>query len=753
MHARRKLLPLITSLLVALAGFTSLAQVLTVRIRHHQFGRIDDSLLPFTPVQNSHLLILGVGLLLLYISLQIYRRKRSAFLFAIIGLFLLIAAELADVRNIAQLAFYVLLLALLLTTEREYTVEINNFSLRRGVIAAIGIIVIVFIYATIGFSQLSEREAGRNISLPVATKYAAREVFTFQESQLRLRGSHARWFVASVNTASVLAYGLAIFSLFRPLQFRYGASRHDRMLASEIIEAHSTTNEDYMKLWPPDKHYFFAPEHDSFIAYKVVGSDAFVLGGPTGNRAHFKHLTHAFEDFSHRSGWSVAYINTPEDFSELVGADYQRLFIGNEAVIDCEQFATTTHRSKHFRYIRNRAERDGLAFEYWPAPLGNDQLARLRRISDAWLRSRSRREYTFALGYFSTSYLRNCDVAVLTRHGSAIAYANVLPGKTASIQTIDHMRYTGSMPPTGMHYLLMQLILHMHEAGSKAFSLGLAPLSGLKERTDPSISERILTTLKRLSSAYYSFEGLEQFKSKFEPTWEARYIFYDGTPARLLRLTRNLTRALSLPVAGHVRRLLILVMSLVAALCYASFPFAYFVNPHRFIDGLASTLGESGQSYAIFFNSLDVLAGILIMLIVALLWVRLRPEDQLARIALALLALSGIANILAAVTPLPARETAETLTQGELHDLFSGINLLGICGSAIALTMHRHWRPWLTVLLVSLLASSTIAVIGLGTHVGSIAQRCQIILASLWLIIISVVLSRIPKDKPIITHK
>jgi phosphatidylglycerol lysyltransferase len=732
--------PILASLLVAAAGFVSLAQVLTIHLHHHRFGRIDDSLLPFTAAQNSHFFILSIGLLLLFLSIQIYRRKQLAYQIVSLGLAALIGTEIFNVRNWSQLLFYVVTLGLLLLTRSQYTVATNNLSLRRGAAMAGLIFVVVFVYATIGFSELSTRDFDKEISVPAAMKYAAREIFSFQETQLPLRTRNARWFVTSVNTAATVAYALAIFSLFRPLQFQYGASRHERQMARRILEQSSNSTEDYFKLWPMDKHYFFSDQHDAFVAYKVVGNDALMLGNPSGNPKKLESLMTAFAEFCQRNGWSVVAINADEDFANYIELDsYQRLFIGNEAIIDVPNFATETFRSKHFRYIRNRAERDSITFDYWPAPLTLAQISRLKRVSNAWLGNRSRREYTFALGYFDTDYIKNCDVAVLQRGERLVAYANIVPSFVQTARTIDHMRYTADMPSTGMHYLLMQLILRFHDNGITSFNLGLAPLSGLEERIDSNLPERLLTTLKKLGSNYYSFGGLEQFKNKFEPIWQPRFIYYQGTPARLIRIATSLTRAVNVPVPGQVRRAVIIALSVVAALCYASFPLALLVDPHRTFHGLASELGASGQDYAALFNGLDIISSLAIFTVIWLLW-RSTGSIKHGRQILLLLGLSALGNLIAAVTPLPLHPPGQI--QLALHDIFSIVNIFALVGSTILMTIVARYNRWLVILSAMLMAAIVVSGFAENSLIDSGSQRLQILLAGVWMIIIATYLSK-----------
>ena len=96
-----------------------------------------------------------------------------------------------------------------------------------------------------------------------------------------------------------------------------------------------------------------------------------------------------------------------------------------------------------------------------------------------------------------------------------------------------------------MHFLLMQLIAERATNGSQEFNLGLAPLSKLEDQALENLSERLLPLIKLLGSRYYSFSGLEQFKGKFRPDWEARYITYEGGVTRLPLVVTALNSATS----------------------------------------------------------------------------------------------------------------------------------------------------------------------------------------------------------------
>jgi phosphatidylglycerol lysyltransferase len=93
-----------------------------------------------------------------------------------------------------------------------------------------------------------------------------------------------------------------------------------------------------------------------------------------------------------------------------------------------------------------------------------------------------------------------------------------------------------------MALLLSEIVLHLHNQGNYTyFDLGFVPLSNKHKDTDNSAQ----TLLRKAVRPVYSIEGLEQFKSKFDPAWHAKYIAWDGDKLLVPQMTTALLRALS----------------------------------------------------------------------------------------------------------------------------------------------------------------------------------------------------------------
>jgi phosphatidylglycerol lysyltransferase len=81
----------------------------------------------------------------------------------------------------------------------------------------------------------------------------------------------------------------------------------------------------------------------------------------------------------------------------------------------------------------------------------------------------------------------------------------------------------------------------------------MAPLSGLQNRTLAPLWNRAGALLYRHGEHFYNFRGLRQYKDKFDPLWEPRYLASPGGLA-LPRVLANTAALISGGLRGVVSR-------------------------------------------------------------------------------------------------------------------------------------------------------------------------------------------------------
>jgi phosphatidylglycerol lysyltransferase len=180
-------------------------------------------------------------------------------------------------------------------------------------------------------------------------------------------------------------------------------------------------------------------------------------------------------------------------------------------------------------------------------------LEELKNISDAWLTEKSAREKGFSLGFFQPDYIRRCPVALVIRNKQIEAFANLWTGAQLEQLSLDLMRYLPEAPEGVMEFLFVCLMLWGKEQGYRWFNLGMAPLSGLENRALAPLWNRLGAFVFRHGEHFYNFQGLRQYKDKFDPEWRPRYLASPGGLA-LPQIFANLATLISGGIKGVVAK-------------------------------------------------------------------------------------------------------------------------------------------------------------------------------------------------------
>jgi phosphatidylglycerol lysyltransferase len=115
------------------------------------------------------------------------------------------------------------------------------------------------------------------------------------------------------------------------------------------------------------------------------------------------------------------------------------------------------------------------------------------------------------------------------------------------------MRFSSVAPRGVMEYVFVQLMLWARDEGYRTFDLGMAPLSGFERRALAPAWHRLGELVYRHGEHFYHFRGLRQYKEKFDPVWEPRYLAAPGGLA-IPRILANVTALVSGGITGVVRK-------------------------------------------------------------------------------------------------------------------------------------------------------------------------------------------------------
>jgi len=326
-------------------------------------------------------------------------------------------------------------------------------------------------------------------------------------------------------------------------------------LPEEVVAAaHSSDRASALLALTGDKNLLLSQSGRSFVMYGVEGRSWVSLGDPVGDPDEAGELVWRFRKMAfHYAGWPVFYQVRPDRLPLYLDAGLSLLKLGEEARVPLAGLSLEGGRWKDFRQALNRADREGISFEYVSSEEVPGLMSELREVSDAWLRSRNTREKGFSVGAFDPAYLSRTPMGVARQGERIIGFVNVLAPDNREEISADLMRYRPDAMKGVMELLFARLLLHGREQGYRYFSMGMAPLSGLDTRPLSPLWARLGAAVFRHGEHFYNFQGLRTYKEKFDPEWEPRYLACPGGLA-LPRILTNVGALISGGIGGMVRR-------------------------------------------------------------------------------------------------------------------------------------------------------------------------------------------------------
>ena len=522
------LLPHVFALLALVGGAVLLFSASTPAVEARLVWLED--LVPLSVLEASHFVssLIGMGLLLLARSLQ--RRLDAAWVLAVIFLGAGVVASLLKGADYEEAVILTVLLAGLLPSRQQFYRHASLFGERftAGWLVAILIVVICSIW--LGFFSYKHVDYSNSL---------------WWEFSFGGEGQAPRFLRAMVGALVVtLCFGVA--KLLRPAAFEPSLPEAAELDQAQRIAAAFPRTYAHLALLG-DKALLFDGERRAFLMYGVEGRTWVAMGDPVADdEQDRRELAWQFRELCERhDGWPVFYQVHPDHLGLYVELGLTLLKFGEEARVRLAEFSLEGKARKTMRNNVNRLEREGYRFEVVEAAAVPELLPRLRTVSAAWLNAKNGREKQFSLGFFNEEYLKRGPIALVWFEAQVVAFANLWRGGGAEL-SVDLMRYPPDGPNGLMDYLFIQTLLWGRDRGYEWFNLGMAPLAGLQNRSFAPLWNRFGALVFGSGETFYNFRGLHQYKDKFHPCWEARYL---AAPSGIL-LPRILTDLTALIAGG-----------------------------------------------------------------------------------------------------------------------------------------------------------------------------------------------------------
>ena len=480
---------------------------------------------PLQVTHGGHLTSALAGFALLLLASGLWRRKRVAWLLALLVLLASIVTHLLKGLDYEEASLAAMLCIVLLVWRSRFHARSDPPSVRQAIWTMAAAILFTLAYGVTGFFLL-DRHFRVSFGFWDAVRQTVVMFTQYYDPGLQPITGFGRYFADSIYMVALATTGYSILLLIRPVLARHRASAEERAHAWEIVRTYGHTSLARLTLLD-DKHYYFSPG-GSAVAYVVEGRIAVVLGDPIGPAGDALKCIQGFKYFCSLNDWLPVFYQVLPDYLDLYKeAGYGAIQIGQEGSVDLCNFTLDGGARKNIRTSVNKMKRLGYCAEVLEPPHPTQVLHELREVSDEWLTARKTSEMRFSVGWFDEAYLNSCRVLVVRDSGGHIeAFTNIVEGFPADQVTADLMRHRTRAEKGQMDFLFVSLFEWARAAGYARFNFGLSALSGIGEKpADPAV-ERALRYVFEHINRFYNFKGLHSYKDKYGPTWSARYVIY-----------------------------------------------------------------------------------------------------------------------------------------------------------------------------------------------------------------------------------
>jgi len=525
-HAFRSTPRMLIAGLVTLIGGMNVIAALVHRGNMHLWSWTH--LVPFTVLHGTRTFVVLAGIFLVLLGNGLLHGRRTAWAAALVLLGGVTVSHLLRGFDPGTTGVTVGAIALLLWRGHDFRARPDVPTLARALRVASLALGLLVVYVALGFVTLR----GQFAPVPTAALVVrqALERMAFLSGPIAGATWKGRWFLDSITFAwgGVLAFSL--FQVLRPVLRPIPDTPRDREQAGRLLRGYGLSTTSYMTTWPGNT-ILLDGARNAYLAYRLIGGVALVLGDPVGTPEGCARVIDEFVDLAAENGWTPCFYGATRPLlPEYARHGLAALQVGEDATIDLPSLAFRGKAWQDVRTAINRARREGIDFRLIDQASADPGIVRqLRTISSDWMAERKLPEMGFTLGKLEDPPDPEVRTAVaIDGTGRVEAFATWLPVYAEHGWVIDIMRRRDDAFPGVMEFLIAQSALAFKAEGAAFVSLSAAPLAWVSRDSEGRVLERALTVVGNRLDALYNFGSLYDFKRKFQPRWEPLYLVHPG---------------------------------------------------------------------------------------------------------------------------------------------------------------------------------------------------------------------------------
>jgi lysylphosphatidylglycerol synthetase-like protein (DUF2156 family)/UDP-2,3-diacylglucosamine pyrophosphatase LpxH len=326
--------------------------------------------------------------------------------------------------------------------------------------------------------------------------------------------------------------------------------------ARAIFDRYGGDTLDYFAL-RDDKSWLFTG--NTLIAYSVINRVMLVSPDPIGPIDERLDAWADAMDLADANGWYICVLGAAAPWLPVYrAAGLSEVYMGDEAIVDCQTFSLKGKAMKSLRGAYNRVSKAGYTVEVMEPLEASAELRRqLEDLATETRQGEAERGFSMTLSRMFDERDTGLLLAVcLDPEGKPVAFNQYIPASNINGYSLDLMRRTSNPDaPNGLtDFVIIETIHWLAERGPNGLGLNFAVMRAVVAGETGSGPWRSMekSVFHRFSDSM-QIESLWIFNKKYDPQWRPRYSVADDR-AHLPRAGLAIARAESvseLPLVGR----------------------------------------------------------------------------------------------------------------------------------------------------------------------------------------------------------
>jgi phosphatidylglycerol lysyltransferase len=506
--------------------------------------------LPLEVTQRSRALMLLAGLALLQVTRNLGRHKALAWWVAVVALSVSLLSHLGRAFDLHHSLVAGLLLAYLVVFRHRFTARSDPASLRQALLMAPALAAAVWVFGAVGLADLRDQFVWDDGNSPAVE--AVRSGLLILDPGVEPATAHAARFLGALQIAGWAGRFYTLVLLLRPVILRRRQEAPEEAIVRAVLEHGRRSLSAFAA--QEDKHHLVVADGRGLVAYAVRGHVAFAAADPLCAEADLEACARDWLSHCRHNGWTpCVYEAAEEGLPVYHRLGLRSLKMAEEAIVDLGSFSLAGGKRAALRSMVHKVNRMGLVVRRYDRAKSAEPAVdgQLEEISGEWLAEKRLGEMGFSVGRFSLEALGAAFVFVCLDGDRVIAFTTWRPYRGGRAALLDLMRKRKDAPSGTMDLLVARALEELRAVGLEEASLANAPLANVGEPRG-GLEKGVALLFESLNS-FYGYKNLFQFKKKFAPRWEGRYLVYPRG-AELPRVAYALT---GVHGAGGLRRLVL----------------------------------------------------------------------------------------------------------------------------------------------------------------------------------------------------